>query len=197
MLQNECVIGNFTKRSFAMAKKTVTPTKVEIRKILAIKDRINIDKSDLAKLLGVKKIKRLKTQDDFIYWLESAIRHKAIVDDEAGEHYKFYLVSDEAVSAKLAKKHNDFGFALTFDEELIDDFIDAAVIFDEIMEIRVAQHDCFTKHTEFMNTLQGWGLDPKALEKFGTSMSKISHEYGQKLMEKSYDILNDGLVSTW
>lgn len=180
-----------------MTSKAVQPIAIETRKILAIKEGIDIDKNTLVKLLGAKKIKRLKTQDDFIYWLESAIRHKAIVDDEITEHYKFFEVSDDATSVKLAKKHKNFGFALTFDEESIDDFIDAAVIFDEIMEIRVAQHDCFTKHTEFMNTLQGWGLDPKALTKYGTSMSKISHEYGQKLMEKSYDVLNDALISSW
>ena len=180
-----------------MTTKKVEPIAIETRKILALKAKIDLDKNDLAKLLGAKKIKRLKMQDDFIYWLESAIRHKAMVDDEPGEHYKFYEVSDDASSAKLIKKHKDFGFALIFSDEQIDDFIDAAVIFDEIMEIRVAQHDCFTKHTEFMNTLQGWGLDPKALDKYGTSMSKISHEYGQKLMEKSYDVLNDALICTW
>lgn len=180
-----------------MTTKTIQPVALETRKILAVKAGLKIAKKDLAKLLGIKKIKRLDTQDDFIYWLETAIRHKAIVDDEVGEHYKFYEVSTEADSAKLAKKHENFGFALTFDEELIDDFIDAAVIFDEIMQIRVEQHDCFTKHNEFMNTLQGWGLDSKALAKFGAPMSKISHEYGQKLMEQSYDVLNDALVSSW
>jgi hypothetical protein len=180
-----------------MTKKTVQPVAPEARKILAIKAGLNITKKDLAKLLGVKKIKRLDTQDDFIYWLETAIRHKAIVDDEVGEHYKFYEVDSLADSSKLTKEHERFGFALTFDEDLIDDFIDSAVIFDEIMQIRVEQHDCLTKHTELMNTLQGWGLDPKALAKFGAPMSKISHEYGQKLMEQSYDVLNDALVNDW
>lgn len=180
-----------------MTTKAIQPVAVELKKILAIKDGLKINKKDLTKLLGVKKITRLKTEDDFIYWLESAIRHKSIVDDEVGEHYKFYDVGSGANSVKLAKKFENFGFALTFDDELIDDFIDAAVIFDEIMQIRVEQHDCFTKHTEFMNTLQGWGLDPKALAKFGAPMSKISHEYGQKLMEQSYDVLNDALVSSW
>ncbi len=180
-----------------MTKNNIDDAAESQRKILALKSSIQITTRDLKDLLGVKKAKKRKNSDDFIYWLESAIRHKSIVDDQPGENYKFYEVDSDADSAKLTKKYPDFGFALTFETASIDDFIDAAVIFDEIMQIRIDQHNCLTKHTDFMNTLHGWGRDPKALAKYGVTMMKISHEYGEKLMEGSYDFLNDALISTW
>lgn len=180
-----------------MSKTEITAAVNGQVKILVIKSSIKLSASDLKAVLGVKKVKKRKGSDDFIYWLETAIRHKSIVDDVKGEDFKFYEVGSDATSGKLNKKHPDFGFALTFDNDAIDDFIDAAVIFDEIMQIRVDQHNCLTKHTELMNTLTGWRRDPKSLNKFGATMEKISNEYGQKLMEHSYDVLNDALVSSW
>ncbi len=180
-----------------MAKSKSTESAGGTRKILALKASLKLKTADLKTLLGVKKVKRCKNSDDFIYWLESSIRHKSIVDDQTGENYRFYEVGSDAASVKLVARQADFGYALTFEEDLIDDFIDAAVIFDEIMQIRVDLHNCVTKHDDFVNTLQGWGRETKALLKYGPAVTKISHAYGQKMMEQSYDFLNDALTSTW